>query len=170
MPTMTESPGTNARLERMMEQYGNDLLRICCVYLKDASMAEDAVQETFVKAYRHMDTFRGASSEKTWLVAIAINVCRDMRRSAWFRYIDRTVDFEKLRLPVTPEDERTMLMQEIMRLPRRQMEAVLLRYYMEIPQAEIARMLHISEAAVSKRLLRARETLRTVLKGGETDE
>ena len=83
---------------------------------------------------------------------------------------DRTVDFEKLRLPVTPEDERTMLMREIMRLPRRQMEAVLLRYYMEIPQAEIARMLHISEAAVSKRLLRARETLRTVLKGGETDE
>ena len=170
MPTMTESPGTNARLERMMEQYGNDLLRICCVYLKDASMAEDAVQETFIKAYRHMDTFRGASSEKTWLVSIAVNVCRDMRRSAWFRYMDRSVDIEKLRLPAAQEDARTTLMQEIMRLPRRQMEVIVLRYYMEIPQGEIARMLRISEAAVSKRLARARKTLRTVLEGGDAEE
>ena len=167
MPTMTESSGANARLERMMEQYGNDLLRICCVYLKDASMAEDAVQETFVKAYRHMDTFRGASSEKTWLVAIAINVCRDMRRSAWFRYIDRTVDFEKLRLPVTPEDERTMLMQEIMRLPRRSMETVLLHYYADLTLEEIAQMLQISQPAVSKRLSKARRMLKDALEGGK---
>ena len=157
-------------IETVIHTYGNTLYRLSFVMLGNESDAEDAVQETFIKAYRHMDTFRGASSEKTWLVAIAINVCRDMRRSAWFRYIDRTVDIEKLRLPAAQEDARTTLMQEIMRLPRRQMEVIVLRYYMEIPQGEIARMLRISEAAVSKRLARARKTLRTVLEGGDADE
>ena len=57
---------------------------MCCVYLRDASMAEDAVQETFLKAYRALDSFKGDSSEKTWLYSIAMNVCRDMRRLAWY--------------------------------------------------------------------------------------
>ena len=84
------------RLDRLIRRYGKELLRLCYVYLKDASQAEDAVQETFLKAYRRMDTFRGQSSEKTWLFAIAVNVCRDMCRSAWFRCVDRSIDVERL--------------------------------------------------------------------------
>lgn len=170
MQTITGSGDAQARLERMIGQYGNDLLRICCVYLKDASMAEDAVQETFLKAYRHMASFRGESSEKTWLVSIAVNVCRDLRRGAWFRYIDRSVEIEKLGLTAEAERSDSPLMQAIMALPRRQMEVVLLRYYADVTQSEIARMLHISEAAVSKRLARARAMLKAALEGGETDE
>lgn len=162
--------GVNTRLERMMEQYGNDLLRICCVYLKDASMAEDAVQETFIKAYRHMASFRGDCSEKTWLVSIAVNTCRDMRRSAWFRYVDRSVDMEKLGIVAEPQEKRSTLLREIMVLPRKQMEVILLRYYAEMTQSEIAKLLSISEAAVSKRLARARNMLRYVLEGGEACE
>lgn len=162
-------PDNEERIGRMIEHYGKDLLRLCCVYLKDASLAEDAVQETFLKAYRHLDTFRGESSEKTWLVSIAVNVCRDMRRSAWFRYIDRTVDVDHLRLEAEAPPGLA-LMQEIMRLPRREMEAVLLYYYEDMLQSEIARMLNISEAAVSKRLLRARRMLKDVLEGGAAHE
>jgi len=55
-------------------------LHLCCMYLKDVNMAEDTVQEAFLKAYQHMDSFRGESSEKSWLYRIAINVCNDMRR------------------------------------------------------------------------------------------
>ena len=57
---------------------------MCYAMLRDAEQAKDAVQETFVKAYRAMDDWRGACSEKTWLTRIAVNTCRDMRRSAWF--------------------------------------------------------------------------------------
>ena len=162
--------GVNTRLERMMEQYGNDLLRICCVYLKDASMAEDAVQETFIKAYRHMASFRSECSEKTWLVSIAVNTCRDMRRGAWFRYVDRSVDMEKLGIVAESQKKRSPLLREIMALPRKQMEVILLRYYAEMTQSEIAKLLSISEAAVSKRLARARNMLRCVLEGGEACE
>ena len=76
------------RLDRMVQQYEKDLLRICCIYLRNRTAAEDVVQETFLKAFKNMDTFRGESSEKTWLIRIAINCCRDYRRSAWYRYID----------------------------------------------------------------------------------
>ena len=60
---------------RLMATYKNDLMRMCCVWLMDASLAEDAVQETFIKAYRAMANFRGDCSEKTWLMHIAVNTC-----------------------------------------------------------------------------------------------
>ncbi|MEG2187982.1 MAG: sigma factor, partial [Clostridia bacterium] len=52
-------------LRRMMTQYKNDLMRMCAACLKDSALAEDAVQETFIKAYKALETFRGDSSEKT---------------------------------------------------------------------------------------------------------
>ena len=47
----------------MVRRYEKDLLRICRIYLRDRTAAEDAVQETFLKAYRNLDSFRGESSE-----------------------------------------------------------------------------------------------------------
>ena len=55
------------RLDQMVQRYEKDLLRLCCIYLKDRTAAEDVVQETFLKAFRNMGSFRGESSEKTWL-------------------------------------------------------------------------------------------------------
>ncbi len=159
------------RLGHLIRQYEKDLLRICCMYLKDVSLAEDAVQETFLKAYRHMESFRGESSEKTWLISIAVNVCRDMRRGAWFRFVDHSVDLDALQIPGEGISVMNLaLAQEIMRLPRREMEAVLLYYYADLPIREIARTLHVSEPAVSKRLAKARHMLKDALKGGVADE
>ncbi len=159
------------RLGQMIRHYEKDLLRICCMYLKDVSLAEDAVQETFLKAYRHMDGFRGESSEKTWLISIAMNVCRDMRKGSWFRFVDRSVDVDALMIPTDEVSvTKLALMQEIMRLPRREMEAVLLYYYADLPIREVSRMLGISEPAVSRRLTKARHMLKDALKGGTADE
>ena len=158
-------------LGQMIRQYEKDLLRICCVYLKDVSLAEDAVQEAFLKAYRCIDSFRGESSEKTWLISIAINVCRDMRRSAWFRFVDRSIDTDALQIPEEGIDvTKLALMQEIVRLPRREMETVLLYYYADMPIREVSHMLGISEPAVSRRLTKARHMLKDALKGGTADE
>ena len=91
-----ETRDRQAALERLMAQYGTALLRMCCLYLRDYSLAEDAVQETFLKAYARLDSFRGDCSEQTWLMKIAINTCRDMLRTGWFRYTDRKVDLDQL--------------------------------------------------------------------------
>ncbi len=149
----------------MMERHEKELLRLCCVYLKDVNMAEDAVQETFLKAYKGMDAFRKESSEKTWLIRIAVNVCRDMRRNAWFRFVDRRVDLEKMQIP-----QSHALLLSVMELPRKQMEVVLLYYYERMTQKEIASMLGLSDVSVSKRLQKARQRLREEWEGGGTDE
>ena len=83
-------------LEGAMARWEQSLLRTCFAYLGDLSLAEDAVQETFLKAWKNLDRFRGEASEKTWLLRIAINTCKDVRRSAWFRRVNRAVSLESL--------------------------------------------------------------------------
>ena len=80
---MTE--GSSEWLERAIVSHEAALFRLCFAYLGDAALAEDAVQETFVKAYKSGDRTGGDGREKAWLTRIAINTCKDMRKSAWFR-------------------------------------------------------------------------------------
>ena len=150
------------QLCRLMDRYEKDLLRMCCMYLRDMTMAEDAVQETFLKAYNALSSFRGDSSEKTWLYRIAVNVCNDMRRNAWYRFIDKRIDLDRLQIPVEAQSEESLaLMTEIMRLPRKWMEVVLLYYYEDIRIPQIAEMLGVSQTMVSRCLKKARELLKT---------
>ncbi len=160
------------QLDQMVQQYEKDLFRICCIYLRDRTAAEDVVQETFLKAFRNMDSFRGESSIKTWLIRIAINCCRDYRKSAWYRYIDRRVSLDRLPIlsSAPPSDDHIALTMAIMKLKPKYMEAVLLYFYEGYPIKEIAKMLNLTEAAVSGRIHKAKQKLRTELEGGEDDE
>ena len=154
------------KLNQMMQAYEKDLLRLCCVYLKDTAMAEDAVQETFVKAYRNLKNFRGESSEKTWLIRIAVNVCKDMLSTAWFRNLGRMVNLDEVRIPQEME-VRSEVVDQIMRLPKKLKEVVLLFYYEDMNQSEIAEALGVSVTTVHRRLNKAREALRLLLEGGD---
>ena len=156
----------------MVRQYEKDLLRICCIYLRDRTAAEDAVQETFIKAFRNIGTFREESSEKTWLIRIAINCCRDYRKSAWYRYIDPRISIDQL--PILsyafPSDEHIALTMAIMKLKPKYLEAVLLYFYEGYTMKEIAKMLNLTEAAISSRIHKAKQKLKDELEGGEDDE
>ena len=158
-------------ITRMVDLYQLSLLRLSFAYLHDKSMAEDAVQETFLKAYRNYESFRNESGEKTWLSRIAINCCRDMYRTKWFRHIDRTVSLDMLPEPIqeVSDDDKT-LTTEVMGLPIRLREVILLYYFEDMTTREIAETLHITQQAVSGRLKRARIRLRNRLgdyEGGE---
>ena len=164
---MATSPHEGA-LIRLMRQYEKEVLKVCTVYLRDLTLAEDATQETFFKAYKAMDRFQGGSSEKTWLMRIAINTCKDIRRGAWFRHTDRNISLDKLPEPaVPPQADSVLITLEVMRLPAKEREVVLLRYYQNMTLAEVAQVLGISATAVAKRLKKAQEHLDPVLKGGE---
>ena len=58
------APDRDQRFERLAEEYQAPVLRMCYLTLRDRTLAEDATQETFIKVYRTMDTFRGECSEK----------------------------------------------------------------------------------------------------------
>lgn len=155
------------QLCRMVEQYQTSLLRMCYVYLHDTALAEDAVQETFLKAYGALDAFRGESGENTWLMRIAINTCRDMLRSKWFRYVDQQVTLDDLPEPtLQPQEGDAELTMAVMQLPIKLKEIVLLYYYQDMTTTEIASALGVAQSTVSSRLKRARARLRTTLERG----
>ena len=153
-------------IERLMDCYGRALKRMCCLYLKDLSLAEDACQETFLRAWRHLGDFRRESSEKTWLMRIAMNVCRDMLRTGWFRHLDRRITPEELPLVCEPDEERPLLAQQVMALPAKYREPILLYYYQGMNTKEMAEALGVSFNTAKSRLLRARALLKTQLEGG----
>lgn len=159
------------RISQMIKTYEKDLLRLCRVYLKEESLAEDAMQETFIKAYKNLHTFRGDSSDKTWLFSIAINVCRDMQRTSWFRNISRMVSLDSVQIQQPQKSEIShALMDEIMRLPKKYREVILLYYYEDMKQNEIAEILGVSVTTVCRRIEKARELLKDMLKGGNVLE
>jgi RNA polymerase sigma-70 factor (ECF subfamily) len=164
-PNCNRSAGEE--FDRLVERHQTALLRLCMVYLRDGELAKDAVQETYLKAYQALPHFRGECGEKTWLTRIAVNVCRDMARSAYFRHTDRRVTPEEM--PDRPGEEappeREALAQALLELPRRYKDAVLLYYYQDLSQEEVGKALGLSAATVSRRLERARRMLKTALKG-----
>lgn len=149
---------------QMINQYQEMLLKMCYVYLRDEDQARDAVQETFLKAYKALPSFRGACSEKTWLLKIAMNTCRDMRRSAWFRHVDRRITPDQIPNAFsTAEDSNLEIMSEIMQLPPKLKEVIMLYYWKDMQTNEIAAVLGIAQSSVTDRLKRARNRLKTML-------
>ena len=166
MKTVKGPDSSEETLERMVGLYQLPLLRLCYAYLHDEELAKDAVQETFIKAYRSLNHFDGNSSEKTWLNRIAINTCKDMCKSGWFRHMDRRITPDMLPEAETmPEEKDESLTVAIMNLPVRLREAALLCWLQGFTYMEAADALGISHQAVSNRLNRARKKLRLALEG-----
>ena len=165
------------QLTELYHRYGIELQRLCYLYLKDYHLSEDAVSETFLRAWGKLPGFRGQASMKTWLTRIAINVCRNRLRSPAYR--ERSIEelteagniSEGLR-SCRPEEteERLWVSGEIMALPVKYREVILLYYYQELTVKEIARLLHVPASTVGGRLKRAKAMLRSRLKEGYFDE
>ena len=136
---MAHQAGSAAGLERLMEEYGTGLLRLCALQLGDAALAEDAAQETLLRAWRRYGTFRGEAAERTWITAIALNVCRDLLRSPWHTH---RMELSALAEPAAEDAPWD---------------------YEEFTLEEIADTLGIVPGTVSARLTRAKRKLRPML-------
>ena len=156
-------------LDALMVQHGSRLLRLCAMNLRDASLAQDAVQDTFLKAFRQFHRFRGDADALTWLTAIAIYVCRVYRRTAWFRHVDRRMEDLPEQAASFPFPDNTVIT-EVTKLPDKYREVILLRYYQDMKQKDIAAALGISDRAVRQRLNKANTMLREQLKEWYEDE
>ena len=153
-------------LTRMMQAYGTQLLRLCTLYLKDRALAEGAVQETFVRAWRA--DFRGECSEKTFLTRIAINVCKNYLRTPWHTRRAAAALLDQLTTH-SPDADDTLL-RAVLSLSQAHRAVILLYYYQGFSVAEIADILSVPSPTVSTRLFRAREKLRLMLKEWYYDE
>lgn len=160
-------------IQHMMDAYGTAVLRMCYAFLKDYALAEDAAQDTFIKAFRKMDSFHGENSmsEKAWLMRIAVNTCKDYRRTAWFRHVDRRVQAEEVPLmQYLPDQTDQALMEAVFSLPVKLKEVLLLYYFQGLSSNEVEQALHISRSTFFLRLKKAKQKLRGVLEGWDLDE
>lgn len=164
-------PETMDLMETLIHRHGDSLFRLCFMVLGDRFLAEDALQDTFVKAYRALDDFRGDSSHKTWLTRIAINVCKSIRRSAWMRHVDRNKSLDNLPAGDVPfEMADDTVIRAVMSLPERQRTVILLYFYQGFRVPEIARLLSLPVSTVSSQLQRGKARLKKDLRGWYYDE
>lgn len=156
------------------------LVRLCAAITGDATVAEDLAHETVMEAYRHIDGLRNPAAMPAWLAGIARNVCRRwLRCSARERArhtIGPTGDADDLVdvAGLNPEGDdplaelernelATLLDRALSRLPPPARDLLVQRYVEDLPQAELAARLHLSEGAVAMRVLRGRHALHRVL-------
>ena len=150
-----------AVFKQLVTQYGNSILRMCYMYLKDYQLAEDVTQETFLQVWHKYETFENKSSEKTWITRIAINRCKNCMRASWFKRIS----IEELP-EIFENDSSEMILNKgtislkIMKLPQKYREVILLYYYQELSVKEISAVLNQKETTILQRLKRARECLK----------
>lgn len=157
---------SEAELSRWMKDYGPMLAGTCAALLGDAHLAQDVVQETFIRAYQNRSRFRGENeaSEKAWLTRIAINLCRDQQRSKWFRFVDKRVPVEDLALPM-PEAgiEAKQLYAAVQSLPQRYKEVILLHFYQDMSVGEIAEAMQLTASSVYRQMNKAKQLLKKKL-------
>lgn len=161
--TLVPGKAREAELTRMMEAYGGQLVGLCSSLLHDSHLAQDVVQETFIRAYQKMDTLRDKSerSERAWLTRIAVNLCRDQQRSKWFRLVIKKETLPPLsELGSDASENARLLYEQVCSLPRVYREVILLRYYQDMSAIEIAAALGQNATTIYRRLEKARQILK----------
>lgn len=163
----------------LVERYQSLIFTIALRMVRDYAEAEDLAQDIFLKAYRTLDSFREEASFKTWICRIASNHCIDWKRKHGKRQEQTAQVEEAERLPDGAETpEQAILRQESRQEVRRVLEempekyrTILLMYHFQgMSYKEIAEAQDISARTVETRLYRAKNLLRTAMKGGEDDE
>ena len=189
-----------SELEAQFEQYRRELTAHCYRMLASPFEAEDAVQETFIRAWKGYERFEGRSALRSWLYRIATNVCLDMLSSRERRA--RPMDLGPAREPVAenlnplpevtwiqpvpdalvlPEGDpaevavardtvRLAFVAALQHLPPRQRAVLLLCEVLRWQASEVAELLETSVASVNSALQRARATLATTDAGPEGPE
>lgn len=164
-------------LEELMRTYGNDVLRMAYLYVKDIHTAEDMFQEVFIKVNKNMDTFRGEAEIKTWLMRITINTCKDYLKSAYHTKVTSLADYEEDLIEAEDDYEKLeeaekakTVREAVMELPDKYRDVVVCVYFRGMSVESTANELEMQPGTVKSRLARAREKLKTVLERRLSDE
>jgi RNA polymerase sigma-70 factor (ECF subfamily) len=160
--------GDDLAFGQLVEKYQKPVFSLCYRLLGNSNDAEDAAQEAFIRAYRHLKRYDPNRSFATWLLSIASHYCIDRMRKRQLP----TVSTDNLPQDIIPDrnipdpereyrlQEREMLVQNLLnKLKPIDRAAIILRYWHQCSEVEIADSLNLSVSAVKSRLFRSRQTL-----------
>jgi RNA polymerase sigma-70 factor (ECF subfamily) len=152
--------------------HGAVLGRLCMALLGSQADADEATQETLLRAHRGMATYRGEGSVKAWLCGIARHVCVHMleSRRRGRDAVERAAILEEPAVePFASRHRARAIRRALDQLRPSEREALVLRYVADLAHRDIAAALHLDEAAARKRISRALAHLRAVLCDQETE-
>jgi RNA polymerase sigma-70 factor (ECF subfamily) len=168
--------GDQQAFAELVEAYQRPVYNLTYRMLGEAREAEDAAQEAFLRAYQHLERYDPKRSFKTWLLSIASNYCIDRlrkRRLTWLSIDEPLPPHPALNSDApgpeaaTLSSERSEAVQELLSdLAPDYRAAVVLRYWYDMPYAEIAATLDTTESAIKSRLFRARQMLAQKVQSG----
>ncbi len=153
-----------AATEGLYERHSAKILSYCLHQLGSREEAEDAVQTTFMNAFRALGRGVVPEAESAWLFKIAENVCLSRRRSSWRRgRIESPSDFDVIEEivpgPSRQRDELIGIEDALASMPEQQRRAILLREWQGLSYREISEELELSQSAVETLIFRARRSL-----------
>jgi len=166
--------GDSLAIERLVQSHQQDVYRLALSILDDSDEADDVTQEVFVSALRALESFHGNASFKTWLFSITINVCRTRlqrhKNRGRLQQILQSLFHLHGEQVHCPEEEAVQtesdaaLWRAIHALDDKHRIPIILRYYHDMPVADIAGMFRVPVGTIHSRLNHARERLRALLK------
>lgn len=165
-----------ALFREAFESGKDSMYRICCCYIRDPEDRNDAFQEVLLRLYRHIDSFQGKSSLKTWIYRVTVNTCLDFLRAQTRRErilernhesdLAEVVDPARHGNQIGGALDVERMYACIQRLPV--LDRTLLSLYLEDASTkEMAEVMGISEANVRVKLGRIKEALRQMLEGNK---
>lgn len=161
--------GDDDAFDSFVRKYYGDMLRYCTFHSASHEDAEDLTQETFVRFFAHLSDYRHTGKAKNYLYTIAANLCCN----AWAKRAPTLTDEGTLaELAVTTDSEAAqtthlLLEQALNALAPELREVIILHYYQDLKQREIAEILSIGLPLVKYRLRQAKAQLETLI--GEED-
>lgn len=145
-------------IERILQDYGDMLYRLCLILLKSESDAEDMIQETIIKYHQKSPVFENSEHEKAWLIRVATNKCHDLLR---FRVRHPQMDEDAIEKIVYDTNDSGIL-EALTQVPEKYRLVLTLYYIEEYSMQDIAAIIHRSVSAVKMRLQRGRKLLEEI--------
>lgn len=150
----------NQEAERLLEEYGNAILRLAYSYLHQMEDAEDVLQETIIQYIKNSPSFENASHEKAWLMRVAINISKNKIQ---YRKRHTAIELDE-ELFVEEEKDLKFVWEAVKNLPIKYSEVIHLFYHEGYSTAQIAQLLAKNETTIRSLLHRGRGKLKIILR------
>ena len=145
--------------DEIIEKYADTVFRICFIFMKNNTDAEDVFQNVFLKLYELQPTFNDADHIRAWLITVARNECKNQLRSFWRRNV---TCIDEVLLPEKTA-KNSEIIGSVLRLPLRYRDILYLFYFEDYKISELSAMLKMKESTVKTRLKRGRNLLKDEL-------
>lgn len=153
--------GEKELLEELIQKYYDNIYRFCYYKTGNASISYDLTQETFLRLIKYMENYEHKGKLKNYIVTIAINVCNSYfyKNNTKFEELNNSCSDEGTLKELGKIEQKDIIMKALNRLPEKQKEVIILRYYEDLKIRDIAKMIDEKIPTVKSRLKQGIEKL-----------